>query len=170
MGGGSTLDVVVTQDGAHGTLTHDGKTSEYLGVNGAQGPNGALYVKPDALGGNYLSADQVTKAHGRWVLMTGTSPLNKYMNLLALSQTFYPSHGTTLSLGETKTIDGISTVALRSNLEGAGVVYVEVGAPFRPVLGESANHLVHETFSDWDAPAPKLPSAPSAADVYEPSG
>jgi hypothetical protein len=165
--GGATLDVVVTNAGAHGTLTYQGKTSEYLGVDGAKGPNGALYVKPDALGGLVLSDDQVTAAHGRWVVMTGTSPLNHYMNLLALSQSFYPSHGTTFRLGPTKTINGVPTIALQSDVEGAPSLYVEVVSPYHPVRTESAAHVVGTTYSDWDAPAPRLPAAPAASDVYE---
>ncbi len=168
--GGATLDVVVTKAGAHGTLTYQGKTSEYLGVDGAKGPNGALYVEPDALSGNYLSADQVTKAQGRWVLMTGVSPLNHFMNILALSQSFYPSHGTSLRLGPTKTINGVQTIALQSDVEGAPALYVEIVSPYHPVRTETVAHVVGTTYSDWDAPAPELPSAPAASDVYKPFG
>jgi len=170
LGGGMTLDVVVTEDGAHGTLTRAGKTSEYLGVDGAKGRNGAVYVKADALAGSYLSAEQASKAHGRWVFATGVSPLNRYMNLLALSQSFYPTNGITQSLGRTRTINGVPTIAIVSGVKEAGAVYVEIGPPYRPVFSESARHVLHGTFSDWDAPVPKLPPAPAAADIYRPFG
>jgi hypothetical protein len=129
-----------------------------------------VYVKADALAGSFLSAEQVSKAHGRWVLATGVAPLNRYMNLLALSQSFYPSHGVTQSLGRTRTINGVPTIAIVSDVEESGALYVEVGPPYRPVFSESARHVLHGTFSDWDAPAPTIPSAPAAADVYKPFG
>jgi hypothetical protein len=162
--GPSTLDVVVTKDGAIGTLTHQGRTAQYLGVGGA------LYMRGDGLTGYPpLGPDQLAAANGRWLLMTSLGP-STYMNLTDLSRSFYPPHGTTPILGATRTIDGTAAIAVTEPQMGSRFVqYLEVDAPYRPVLIETTNHVLATTFSDWDAPAPAIPSAPDAADVYDPS-
>ena len=161
LAGGSTLDVVVTKDGAQGTLTHQGKTYTYLGVGGA------LYIKGEAFDAfGLLSPTQVAAERGRWVLMT-TGPLNMFMNLTTLGQWFYPQNGTALTLGQTTTINGTPAIALVNNVN-PDVAYVEVDAPYLPVLVEDATHVNHWVFSQWNASAPGLPSAPAPADVYNP--
>ena len=163
-GGECTLDVVVTKAGAIGTLTYRGKTAQYLGVGGA------LYMKGDALSSGILPIQdkQIAAAHGRWLLMTSLGP-STFMNLTELSKSFYPPHGTTPALGQTRTIDGTPTIALTDQGGSVDVQYVEVDAPYRPVLVETPNHVLGFTFSNWDAPAPSLPLAPAPADVYDPS-
>lgn len=169
LGRGVTLDVVVTQDGALGTWTYEGKIAEYLGVDGA------LYMKGDALSGSDLvnvlplQEPQVAANRGKWFRMTTFGP-SEFMNLTYLSKTFYPPHGTTATRGATRTIDGTLTVALTDPGNGQRATqYVEVEAPYRPVLVETPDHLVSWTFADWNAPAPALPAAPDPADVYDPS-
>lgn len=164
-GGQSVLDVVVTKEGATGTLTYQGRTAQYLGVDGA------LYMRGDALSSSVippLQDAQVAAANGRWLLMTTMGP-STYMNLTELSKWFYPPHGTTPVLGETRTIDGTPTIALTDQGGRIDVQYLEVDAPYRPVLVETPDHVLGFTLSDWDAPAPSLPSAPAAAEVYDPS-
>jgi hypothetical protein len=165
--GGSTLDVVVTKAGAIGTWTYQGKTAEYLGVDGA------LYMKGDALSGSVLLAlpiqdSQVAAGHGRWFRMTSMGP-STFMNLTELSRWFYPPHGSTATLGQTRTIDGTPTIALTEPGFREFNQYVELDSPYRPVLVETPNQVFGWAFSDWDATAPILPPAPDPADVYDPS-
>jgi hypothetical protein len=100
--------------------------------------------------------------------MTSLGP-NTFMNLTELSRWFYPPHGTTPALGQTRTIEGVPTIALTDQGGRTQVQYVEVDAPYRPVLVETPDHVLGTTFSDWDAPAPSLSAAPAPADVYDPS-
>jgi hypothetical protein len=163
-GGGSTLDVVVTKDGALGTFTHAGKTAVYLGVGGN------VYMKGAALAGSTLPLQdsQIAAAGDRWFLMT--HGFSTYMDLTELSRSFYPLHGATPMLGATRTIDGTRTVAVtQPGTDNIFVWYLEQDAPYRPVLIETPDHILTTTFDDWDAPAPTLPSAPAPADVYDPS-
>ncbi len=164
LGRGITLDVVVTQAGAEGTLTERGKSAIYLGVGDA------LYIKNTK--GDLLTDlfPPAGAAHGRWALMTGGTG-SPWMNLAILRDSLYPSTGMTVTLGQTRTINGIPTIGIVSHgggQIGERVEYVEMDAPYLPVLLESADHLSSWTLSDWNAPAPSLPAAPAPADVYRP--
>ena len=161
--GGSMLDVVVTKNGAVGTFTHQAKTAEYLGVNGA------LYMRGDALA-DYptLSPSQLAAVHGRWILMT-TLGQSTWMNLTELSKWFYPPHATTPTLGATKTLDGSRVLALTDQGGRIDVQWVQVDAPYRPVRVETPDHILEWTLTDWNAPPPTIPPAPTPAEVYDPS-
>jgi hypothetical protein len=166
---GSSLDVVVTQHGALGTLTYKGKTYTYLAVGG--GVDFAVYIKGDGFDDyGMLTPAQVATMHGRWVDVTqqGGGP-GPFMNLAMLSQWFYPSHGNTTTLGQTKSIDGTSTIAMvNGGMDTTPpTTYVEINAPYRPVLVQYPSDSW--TFSQWNAPAPTLPAAPAPADVYNPT-
>jgi hypothetical protein len=156
---GTTLDVVVTKDGAQGTLTYRGNTYTYLGAGGA------LYIKGDGFDAfGILNPTQVAAAHGRWFLATQTGPYNDFMNLKILADWFYPQAGVLPTLGQPKTINGTSTFELVNSVNPYHE-YVEANPPYRPVLVQSATE--QWTFSDWNARAP-TPSAPAPADVYNP--
>jgi hypothetical protein len=158
----TTLDVVVTQTGAVGTLTHAGKSSPYLGVNDA------LYVKGDALVGFLVQDTQFSAAHGRWMLMTSYAPLNNYRNLKALAQSLSTPSGTPPpTLGHTQSIQGTTTIGL-VNTAGA-TMYVDVTAPYVPYLVTNQNGTPVETLSNWNATAPRIPPAPTPPQVYDPS-
>ena len=100
--------------------------------------------------------------------MTTMGP-NTYMNLTELSRWFYPPHGTTPRLGQTRTIEGTPTIALTDQ---GGRTRCSTSRWTRPTDRCSSRRPTTSwasTFSDWDAPAPSLPSAPAPADVYDPS-
>jgi hypothetical protein len=158
----TTLDVVVTQTGAVGTLTHSGKSSPYLGVNDA------LYVKGDALVGFLLQDAQFTAANGRWMLMTNYAPLNSYRNLKALAQSLSTPYGTRPpTLGHTQNIQGTATIGL-VNTAGA-TMYVAISAPYVPYLVTNQNGTPVETLSNWNATAPPIAAAPAPTQVYDPA-
>jgi hypothetical protein len=162
LGRGITLDVVVTQAGAVGTLTEPGKSATYLGVGDA------LYIKNtkgDLLADVFLPA---AGSHGRWTLLTGAGSVNTCMNLSILRDFLYPPYGTAATLGQRKTVNGVPTIGIVDAGAHEFVEYVEVDPPYRPVLLETPDHLTSWTLSDWNAPTPSLPAAPDPAILYRP--
>ena len=162
-----TLDVVVSKDGAIGTLTHAGKSSEYLGVDECPLRQGR---RPGRQPPRREPGRRCPWAMGRHDGWADAQQIPGGLRL-ALSQSFYPSHGTTLSLGPTRTIDGVPTVALisrRRGRRGAGCRGgCAVPAGVRRVRPTTCFTRPSPTGTP---PRPTPPPAPAAADVYKPFG
>ena len=160
LGVGLSLDVIVTANGAQGTLLGQGKTSVVLSV-GDQ-----IYIKGPVSMPPFLPDSQIAAADGKWILVTSIGSLFDVHTLYRLGWSFTPYGIPDPTLGSTRDIDGIPTIGLVTQQNFR--LYVGVNPPYRPYLVETTPYPTYATYTDWNAPTSPLPSSPSPNDVYVP--
>jgi hypothetical protein len=165
VGGGGVLDVVVDPHYARGTLTAKGLTSRYVA------DASHVYIEPAALAAiGMLSADDVAKAHGRWIAMIGVAPLNEartsYWVAASLDHLAWPRP--TLGTAPNDMVFHFTLTLTRTIAGTPWYLTVDRAAPYRPVtLRIGSVRTSSAAFSEWDAPVVP-PTFPAADDIYDP--
>jgi hypothetical protein len=168
--GGMTLDVVVTQAGAVGTLAAPslGTTSSYLYVDGV------AYLKGDPPPG-LITDSQAAAAKGKWIRIPQFGAFGQGMTLSSLIASVGSNVPTLPTIGESRTVNGTATRALVFST--GQKMYVATSAPYFPYLlsvpatSDSSGSTLGSgaTMTDWNAPAPKLPAPPPPTEVFDPT-
>ena len=166
--GSATVDVVLSPAGADGTVTFQGVTSRYVAVGGVTYVEPAVLVKLGAI----REGDAGT---ARWVRLgpPGTSRLRPRPPS-TIPFTFADASRWSPTYAEPRTVDGVATTAIATNVEGllaTGKVqtfYLTTAAPHLPLLIELDGMEVAR-FSDWNAPV-TTPVAPAASEVVDVPG
>jgi hypothetical protein len=143
-----------------GTLTTDGGVLTLLNVDGV------TYYKPDNAFWTYAAGAQATgiiaKVKGRWIRPTANSSFADFLKVAersALSTQILTPKGT-ISKGRTKTVNGVTCIALEDGETGALYVDSKTARPIQ--ITSKTDGALNFSYDAVD-----IPDAPTGADVVD---